>query len=62
MRLTLPGLAIDWNVNPLAFMELLVVLAFGIGWWVLERHANRIDQRRKSEAEDAEKQRSPPTE
>lgn len=44
----------SWSFHPLAFMELLVVLAFGVGWWILERHANRIDARRRPEEDDNE--------
>ncbi len=32
--------------SPLAFMELGVVLAFGIGWLILERVAKRLDRKR----------------
>lgn len=49
----------NWSLHPLAFMELLVVLAFGIGWWILERHANRIDARRRREEDGSEP--PPPT-
>ena len=38
--------------SPFAFMELFVVLAFGIGWLVLERVARRFDKRKRDE-EDA---------
>jgi hypothetical protein len=33
------------SFNPLAFMELFVVLAFAVGWLVLERVARRFDKR-----------------
>ena len=32
--------------TPLAFMELFVVLAFGVGWLILERVARRLDRQR----------------
>ena len=32
--------------TPLAFMELFVALAFGVGWLILERVARRLDRRR----------------
>jgi hypothetical protein len=40
-------------------MELLVVLGFGLGWWILERHASRLDARRR-EQEKADEPPSPP--
>lgn len=33
----------DW---PLAFMELAIVLAFGIGWMILEWQGRRLDRQR----------------
>jgi len=41
----------------LAFMELFVVLAFAIGWGVLELITLRMDKR-KREREDAQRRRS----
>jgi len=38
------------SFSPLAFMELLVVLAFAVGWFVLERVARRFDKRDKEDA------------
>jgi hypothetical protein len=35
--------------TPLAFMELFLVLAFAIGWLVLERIARRFDRKRQSD-------------
>jgi hypothetical protein len=32
--------------SPLAFMELFVVLAFAIGWGILELLTRRLDKRR----------------
>ena len=32
--------------SPVAFMELFIVLAFGIGWLILERVARRFDDKR----------------
>jgi hypothetical protein len=40
--------------TPLAFMELFVVLAFAIGWAILEVVTRRLDKRRARE--DAEKE------
>lgn len=31
----------NWNIHPMAFLEFFVVIAFGVGWWVLERYANK---------------------
>jgi hypothetical protein len=40
--------------TPLAFMELFVVLAFAISWFVVERVARRLDRKRpeKSDKDD----------
>jgi hypothetical protein len=38
--------------SPLAFMELFVVLAFGIGWLILERGARRLDRKRQDERDE----------
>lgn len=38
--------------SPLAFMELFVVLAFGIGWLILERVAQGLDKRQEERDED----------
>ncbi len=35
--------------SPLAFMELFVVLAFAIGWVILEFVTKRMDRRRAEE-------------
>jgi hypothetical protein len=43
-------LQIDWNINPLVFLEFFVVLAFGVGWLILEWVASRYDQQRKADA------------
>jgi hypothetical protein len=40
------------DVNPLAFFELLVVLAFAVGWFILEKVANSYDRDKKQAAED----------
>jgi hypothetical protein len=40
------------DVNPLAFFELLIVVAFAIGWFVLEKVANSYDRDKKPEADD----------
>lgn len=36
-----------------AFFEMFVVLAFGLGWVILEWQARRLDQRRKDEEQRA---------
>lgn len=38
-------MGLDWNINPLVFLEFAVVLAFGIGWLILERVAARQAQK-----------------
>ena len=38
--------------SPLAFMELGVVLAFGIGWLILERVAKRLDRKRLAQRDE----------
>jgi hypothetical protein len=38
--------------SPLAFMELFVVLAFGIGWLILERVAQGLDRKRQEERDE----------
>ncbi len=45
----------DWNINPLAFLEFFVVIAFGVGWWILERHANRVGGGRKDAGHEADR-------
>ncbi|MCB1519064.1 MAG: hypothetical protein KDJ37_00650 [Hyphomicrobiaceae bacterium] len=35
----------NWDINPLAFLEFFIVLAFGIGWFILEKFANRVGGR-----------------
>jgi hypothetical protein len=37
----------NWNFHPLAFFELFVVLAFGVGWLILEWNGKRLDRKRK---------------
>jgi hypothetical protein len=32
------------DFNPLAFTELMIVLAFGVGWFILEKVANSYDR------------------
>ncbi len=44
----MPLLAVDWNINPLVFLEFFVVLAFAVGWLILEWVANRHDRKRRS--------------
>ena len=38
--------ALDWNINPLVFLEFAVVLAFALGWMILEWKANLFDRER----------------
>jgi hypothetical protein len=45
--------------NPFAFMELFVVLAFGIGWLILELVARRLDEKRKREEDQSERGNPP---
>lgn len=40
---------LDWNINPLVFLEFGFVLAFGIGWFILERVVARHDRPKKSD-------------
>lgn len=54
-------LAIDWNINPLMFLEFFVVLAFGIGWFILEKVANSYDRKREDDkAADLDEPSAPP--
>ncbi|MGQ0672639.1 MAG: hypothetical protein ACT4N2_07145 [Hyphomicrobium sp.] len=53
-------LALDWNINPLVFFEFFVVLAFGIGWLILERVARTYDK--KSTEEKSTEPTPPPRE
>ena len=39
------------DVNPLAFLELLIVAAFAIGWFILEKVANSYDRDKKPETD-----------
>lgn len=32
------------DLNPLAFFELLIVVAFAVGWFILEKVANSYDR------------------
>jgi hypothetical protein len=45
--------------TPLAFMELFVVLAFGVGWLILERVARRLDRQRLDHREAADEEAPP---
>lgn len=38
------------DLNPLAFFELLIVAAFAIGWFILEKVANSYDRDKKPES------------
>lgn len=40
---------IDWTINPLVFLEFFVVLAFGIGWLILEKTANSYDRKHEDD-------------
>jgi len=37
----------DWLPHPLAFMELFIVLAFGVGWLILEYVSRRYDKHKQ---------------
>jgi hypothetical protein len=37
------------DLNPLAFFELLIVAAFAIGWFILEKVANSYDRNKNPE-------------
>lgn len=43
------------DFNPIIFLELLVVLLFGLGWGLLELRMLRIDRKRRAAAEAAAK-------
>jgi hypothetical protein len=47
----LPTLALPLETSLVAYMELLIVLAFGVGWYILEKVANSYD-RDKPKADD----------
>lgn len=53
-------LIIDWTISPLVFMEFFVVLAFGIGWFILEKVANSYDRNRDGEGPEPGDDTSPP--
>jgi hypothetical protein len=40
------------DLNPLAFFELLLVAAFAVGWFILEKVANSYDRKNKSDADE----------
>jgi hypothetical protein len=40
----LPTLALPLETSLVAYMELLIVLAFGVGWVILEKVANSYDR------------------
>lgn len=44
------------DINPLAFFEVFIVLAFAIGWCVLEWVANRIGSSSREEAKAAQRE------
>lgn len=52
-------LVIDLGINPLAFLELGIVLAFGVGWLALEAVARRADNKSKRAAERQQMGRPP---
>jgi hypothetical protein len=40
----LPILAVPLETSIVAYMELIIVLAFFVGWYILEKVANSYDQ------------------
>ena len=40
----LPALAIPLETSLVAYMELIIVLAFFVGWYILEKVANSYDR------------------
>jgi hypothetical protein len=40
----LPSLALPLETSLVAYMELFIVLAFGVGWFILEKVANSYDR------------------
>jgi hypothetical protein len=40
----LTNLALPLETSLVAYMELLIVLAFGVGWYILEKVANSYDR------------------
>ena len=40
----LPILAVPMETSIVAYMELIIVLAFFVGWYILEKVANRYDR------------------
>jgi hypothetical protein len=40
------------DLNPLAFFELLIVVAFAVGWFILEKVANSYDREKKSDTDE----------
>ncbi len=44
---------------PLAFFEFFVVLAFGIGWMILEWQGRRLDRAREEREREAEHTKDP---
>ena len=48
------------DFNPLAFLELFIVLGFALGWGVLELVGLRLDKRRAEEKARASADSKPP--
>jgi len=40
------------DLNPLAFFELLIVVAFAVGWFILEKVANSYDRKKQSDTDE----------
>jgi hypothetical protein len=40
----MPALALPLETSLVAYMELLIVLAFGVAWYILEKVANSYDR------------------
>lgn len=47
----LPSLALPLETSIIAYMELLIVLAFGVAWFILEKVANSYDRDRPKAGE-----------
>lgn len=55
-----PVLAIDWNINPLAFLEFFFVIAIFAALAAVEWVARRQDKRRETEKSKMAETKEPP--